>query len=798
MRLPHAHLAPRRWFPGARRHFRAEPLEPRLMLAIVQGFKFDDRDGDGARDSGEPGLSGWVIYHDENNNNVRNSGEAAATTGGDGFYTLVFPAGTGQGGPNPTIEVVREVPQTGWRLTAPAGGEHQLGLTNTSVVQNNNFLNTQRALLSGVVYHDMNINAEFDAGDTPLQGWTIYVDENRDNTLDPGEPRFITGASGSYRFTLAPSTTHLVRAVPQAGGWKATEPEFGGQSVTPGTGELLVRNFGLTQRAIVNGVKFNDLDGDSVRDATEPGLANWRVYADLDDDGTLDTGEPSAVSDVDGNFTINVPAGSHPFREVPQPGWRPTHPWADIQQNLPPGIIVTRHFGNTQLGLVSGRVIRDDDADGVADAGEGGQAARVYLDLDDDGAFDAAEPNMTTASDGEYAFPVQYLPSPQTYQVRHVPPAGFRSTGPAVHAVTFNAPAQVRPDRDFLVTNRQVITGLKYDDQNADGTRDAGEPGLPGWTVYVDRDNDGVADAGEPSAVTDASGNFRFVLPPLPANDPVEVTVREVGRAGWRQTAPGGTGAHAFEIANGRLVAQRNFGNTQAPAPRIVNVFARSSSWAGDDGNPGNLTFREYLDQAGIGHVSFGYRIEAGDVLPWVNVNQLVLRYDWPVLTSVLAGQVVVDGVRSDYAATPDAPAGRTVVLRLDRPLGRLPAGGENGDRIRLAVAGGGAGGANFELRFDVLQGDVDGSGSVVANDFSGVKRKFFRTTNAPGPVGDGRYSPFHDVDGSGGVLADDFSAVKARFFDTLPGGPASAAAVPPRAALQRRRAATAAAELLA
>jgi hypothetical protein len=781
MRLPHVHPAPRQWVAGTTRHFRAEPLEPRLLLAIVQGFKFDDLDGDGTRDAGEPALAGFVIYHDENNDNVRNSGESTATTDGNGFFLLSVPAGTGPGGANPTIEVIREVPKDGWRLTAPAGGEHQLGLTSTSTRQDINFLNTQRALVTGVVYHDMNINGEFDAGDLALRGWFVFADVDRDGVRHANDPADITDDNGVYSLNVAPSPGLLIRVVAQPD-WAFTEPATGTDIVVAGAGAFVQRHFGVTQRAIVSGLKFNDLDGDGTRDATEPGLAGWRVFADLDEDGIFDASEPSAVSDVNGNFSINVQAGHYVFREVAQPGWRPTHHFGEFAQVLPPGVIVTRHFGNTQLGLVSGQVIRDDDADGVADAGEPGQAARVYLDLDDDGSFDAGEPSVdSSVVDGRYEFPVQYLPSPQTYHVRTVPPAGFRSTGAAVQTVTFDGPAQVRDDRDFLVTNRQVIAGLKYDDQNADGNRDAGEPGLGGWRVYVDRDNDGVADAGEPSALTDASGNFRIVLPPLATNDPVEITLREVAQAAWRQTAPLGTGAHTFEIANGRLVAARNFGNTQAPAPRIVNVFARGSSWAGDDGNANNLTFREYLDQAGLGNVVFGYRVAAGDVLPWVNVNQLVLRYDWPVLASVLAGQVVVDGVRSDYTATPAAPDGRSVLVRLDRPLGRLPGGGENGDRIRLSVAGGGAGGANFELAFNALQGDVDGSGSVLAADFSGVKRKFFRTTNDPGPAGDARYSPFHDVDGSGGILADDFSAVKARFFDSLPTSPV-AAVTPPTA----------------
>jgi hypothetical protein len=48
------------------------------------------------------------------------------------------------------------------------------------------------------------------------------------------------------------------------------------------------------------------------------------------------------------------------------------------------------------------------------------------------------------------------------------------------------------------------------------------------------------------------------------------------------------------------------------------------------------------------------------------------------------------------------------------------------------------------------------------------VKRRFFRGTNSP-VTGSNDYTPFHDVDASGSILASDFSEVKKRFFDTLP-----------------------------
>jgi hypothetical protein len=52
--------------------------------------------------------------------------------------------------------------------------------------------------------------------------------------------------------------------------------------------------------------------------------------------------------------------------------------------------------------------------------------------------------------------------------------------------------------------------GTKFEDLDADGTRDSGEPGLPGFRIWADYDNDGVLDDGEPYDDTDSSGHYEI------------------------------------------------------------------------------------------------------------------------------------------------------------------------------------------------------------------------------------------------------------------------------------------------
>jgi hypothetical protein len=77
----------------------------------------------------------------------------------------------------------------------------------------------------------------------------------------------------------------------------------------------------------ISGTKWNDLDGDGVKEAGEPVLANWQVYIDGNQNGQLDVGEPTQITDAQGNYTFsNLQTGIYVIGEVRQPGWQQTSP----------------------------------------------------------------------------------------------------------------------------------------------------------------------------------------------------------------------------------------------------------------------------------------------------------------------------------------------------------------------------------------------------------------------------------------------------------------------------------------
>jgi uncharacterized repeat protein (TIGR01451 family) len=98
-------------------------------------------------------------------------------------------------------------------------------------------------------------------------------------------------------------------------------------------------------RAVVNGMKFNDLNGNGVQDSGEPGLAGWTIKV-TDSNGNIQT----TTTDLVGNYSFTVPApGSYTISEVQQAGWTQTSPTSGTYSvTVTQGGVVIRNFGNKQ------------------------------------------------------------------------------------------------------------------------------------------------------------------------------------------------------------------------------------------------------------------------------------------------------------------------------------------------------------------------------------------------------------------------------------------------------------------
>jgi hypothetical protein len=97
---------------------------------------------------------------------------------------------------------------------------------------------------------------------------------------------------------------------------------------------------------------------------------------------------------------------------------------------------------------------------------------------------------------------------------------------------------------------KATISGLKFNDLNGNGMQDAGEPGLPGWTIKITD-----ASGNTHTTVTDAAGNYSFTVAA-----PGTYTVAEVSQIGWVQTAPS-SGTYLVPVPIGQVYPHKDFGN---------------------------------------------------------------------------------------------------------------------------------------------------------------------------------------------------------------------------------------------
>ena len=281
----------------------------------------------------------------------------------------------------------------------------------------------------------------------------------------------------------------------------------GSHRLTLGVGELRTGvNFG--NQSIfgeIRGTKFEDLDGDGVRDAGEPAMAGVTVYIDRNNDGVLDSGgliEPdnysagTQLNTIDAQVTLTA-VGSYIFGPqvvsmappridlvstgglVLGNGNSASHVWFDTRQLRmdfsSPVLMVSIDFigdnnpgytdqgrldvfdaggnllgtyltGQLGLGDVETMKIERPTAD-IAYALAGG------IDINNAGLLDrltfnngtVAEPTAVTDAGGQYAFTGLV---PGDYVVREVVPAGYAQTAPAK-----------KPSRLFTVniSSRQLV-----------------------------------------------------------------------------------------------------------------------------------------------------------------------------------------------------------------------------------------------------------------------------------------------------------------------------------------------------
>jgi len=526
-----------------------------VQVGTISGLKFNDVNANGILDPGESTLPNWQIFLDINNNGTPDSNEPLTSTNAQGNYSFVnLPPGN---------YPVREVQQPNFRQTTPNPAPISIvsGTNATGINFGNNFF---AGTISGLKFNDINANAQLDPGEPTLSNWQIYLDLNGNSRLDSNEPNTLTNNQGNYAFVNIPPGNYTVREVQQPN-FRRTTPNPGIINLTPGA---VINNVNFGNNFFIgsiSGLKFNDLNANGFRDATDPTLGNWQIYIDLNNNGRLESGEPTTFTNGEGNYTFaNILPGNYLVREVVQPGWVQTTP-------NPGPISITGgtnatgiNFGNNfPTGSISGFKFNDLNGNGVNEPTEPRiNNWPIYLDLNSNGQKDSNEPVNLTNSQGNFSF----INLPQgTYLIREIQQPGFRQTTPNPSQITVgngtNA-ANISFGNQLILGN---ISGVKFNDLNANGSLDRGEPPIANTQIYIDLNNNSSLDANEPSTISDGQGNYSF------RNVPVGTYVlREIAPPGFIQTTPpalvtvsAGVSARSLDLitGNGNELAKSSLPN---------------------------------------------------------------------------------------------------------------------------------------------------------------------------------------------------------------------------------------------
>jgi len=546
---------------------------------------WQDTDGNGMQDPGEPGLAGVTValYTDPNGDGDPADGILVdtQTTGPDGRYLFTgLPDGN---------YVVVVTPPSGYTQTGDpdesglcATCDHQIAITLAGGVSflnaNFGYRNTALADISGSVWNDLNRNARDDgAGEPPIAGVTIALLDSSDKVI----ATTVTASDGSYTFYDVPAGNYTVQVTDQnnvLAGYQLTSGLDAIPVTVVGTTSVSGVDFGYVRNpatGVIGDRIWHDANRDGVQNSSEPGIANVTVWlkaaAPIVINGVFyNTGATIATTttDLNGNYLFtSLPAGSYSVdvdgTTLPS-GLAATTGTTDPRAvTLTDGqVYLDADFGYASAtGVALGdRVWHDVNGDGIQDPGEpgiGGVTVQITPPSTVDLGNGAGQPvNVTTDPDGSWL--ITGLPA-GNYKVTVTPPTGYNTT-PTNGAINrdYTIPDTTRDIlyADFGFNGGPTVTigDRIWLDANGDGVQDGGESGIPGVTVNLVNAG-GVIIA---TTTTDANGVYLFSGVPDGTYGPYTVRVTDVGNvlAGRTQTGdPDSTMDGATEvIVNGGAV----------------------------------------------------------------------------------------------------------------------------------------------------------------------------------------------------------------------------------------------------
>ncbi|MEM9598638.1 MAG: SdrD B-like domain-containing protein, partial [Acidobacteriota bacterium] len=297
-------------------------------VGSIGDLVWNDLDGDGVLDPGEPGIGGVTIdLLDAAGTTVL----ASTTTAPDGSYDFLgLAAGTYQVRVTDTADVL-----SGLNLSAGTDPTGPIPLAAGQDYDDADFgyaPSGGAGSIGNLVWHDVDGDGARDPGEPGMEGITLdlWLDVDGNGVIEPGVDNrvrtTVTDANGEYVFNGLPDGDYLVDVTDAAGvldGFTKTvgAPDTNDNSqadpyaVTVAGGSVEVADFGYRagSNADILGTTFFDLDANGLEDGADFGVDQVEVFLfrDLDGDGALDPEDPRiGVTTVDAN-------GDYIFEDLP-------------------------------------------------------------------------------------------------------------------------------------------------------------------------------------------------------------------------------------------------------------------------------------------------------------------------------------------------------------------------------------------------------------------------------------------------------------------------------------------------
>jgi len=540
------------------------------MAAEIGGMAFYDSDGDGVYESsaGETGAAAVVVrLYDRGADGVIGGGDdnlcGETTTSAAGAYSFTNL-------PDDTYYVVFVAPSGKIFTLQDQGGDDaldsdvdangytgEIAVSGAQVVSDVDAGLVSPCTVGNFVFVDDDGDGIQDSGEAGAAGVTVRLfDAGADGAIGGGDDTQVgvtaTNSSGVYTFTNVLHGDHYIRVDAPTGFVFSPQDQGSSDSadsdVDPGTGLSavftltvaqtdLTRDAGIYEYAEVSGRVFEDLDGDGVRESGDGDLsaaATVQLFSVGADGlyGTADDAQVGADVNTTSTYTFaSVTPGKYYVKFAPPGGVNlslvPKDRGSDdtLDSDAEPSTGATEAFrltsgssrtnvdaGFARYSTIGDFVFRDDDEDGVQDAGEPGVAdVLVMLFSSTDATAGNADDAFvaSTVSDDSGAYGLSAVAG--TYFLQFVPPTGYALTlqnqgsddaldsdpGPASQRTAVFTLAE-----DAADTTRDA--GLVAD-ADGDGTRDSADgcpndpgkvdPGVCGCGVSdADTDSDGVED----------------------------------------------------------------------------------------------------------------------------------------------------------------------------------------------------------------------------------------------------------------------------------------------------------------